>query len=318
MDRKHAPARMRRVGSRGGYRGDLHRPLRRLHPWPPGNFYDVLDAAEGRSPRRGRSGRAAAGHHRARDAEAWPWSMYWVLTLTAILAVSSLARRASRRLVIYQVDPATLEAILRGLFEPEQFLPAPVPGYEDRTLPRGVRVDHSPRGAWPRSRRTAAISVWLDLAKVRAQTAGSAPCSRLRAPRISPSYSSASPLTMSVPLTGLLLNQPHTRAASRGVLDSITCAGDERGCNRNEPTSSLTWLSPALEETMPSGPDERRTGTIPKGRVPNRRRRRRAMPIAIQDNGCARGAEAHHGGSLSRRRRGMDVSLTAGSAAIPT
>ena len=50
----------------------------------------------------------------------------------AILVVSTLAQRSSRRLVIYHVDAEALESTLRDLFQPATFFQT-LDGYEDRT-----------------------------------------------------------------------------------------------------------------------------------------------------------------------------------------
>src|SRR5207248_2890579 len=65
-------------------------------------------------------------------------------TLAALLVVSWLARRSSRRLVIYHVDADDLESALRDVLGPETFHRT-LDGYEDRAQSRGVRVDLSPR-----------------------------------------------------------------------------------------------------------------------------------------------------------------------------
>jgi hypothetical protein len=144
---------------------------------------------------------------------------WWILTLAAILVVSTLARRSSRRLVIYHVDPEALESTLRDLFEPVRFFRT-LNGYEDRTHARGVRVDVSPR--W----QSAVIEAYGRDPDALIQELEPTLRERLRAAPARTSdvgimFFGLSALAMLVPLTGFLLDQPRARAVLRVLLEHL-------------------------------------------------------------------------------------------------
>ena len=149
-----------------------------------------------------------------------PDLVHWlILTLVANLIVWSLARRSSRRLVIYHVGAEELEDALAEVFEPETFLRTLI-GYEDRNQAQGVRVEVSPR--W----QSAVIEAFGSdssglirryeprirerLRAVPAETTG-----------VAAVFFGLSALTLLVPLTGSLLTQPRARAMLRVLLERL-------------------------------------------------------------------------------------------------
>ena len=71
--------------------------------------------------------------------------VHWLFLIFAgLLVVARLARRSTRRLVIYHVDGDALDKALRDALEPDRFVRT-LGGYEDRTRACGIHVHHSPR-----------------------------------------------------------------------------------------------------------------------------------------------------------------------------
>jgi hypothetical protein len=147
-----------------------------------------------------------------------PSPAHWrVLTLTSVLLVFCLARRAARRLVIYHLDAATFEPVLGDLLEAEQFHRT-LHGYEDRARTRGLRVDVSPRWHWAVLEAYGSDPDGLirELEpRLRDRLRDTTP----RSTNVAVVFFGLSALTLLIPLVGLLLNQPHTRAALRAFLE---------------------------------------------------------------------------------------------------
>jgi hypothetical protein len=145
-----------------------------------------------------------------------PWLM---LILGAILVVATLARRSTRRLVIYHIDAETLESVLPDALGPGPFVRT-VDGFEDRTQARGVRVESSPR--W----QSAVIEAYGRNPNALIRELGPRLRDRLRGvptrtSEVAVILFGLSALTMLVPLTGYLLAQPHARAALRVLLEHL-------------------------------------------------------------------------------------------------
>lgn len=142
-----------------------------------------------------------------------------VWTMLAILVVSILARRSSRRLVIYHVDPEALESALHDSLGLEAYVRT-ADGFEDREHTRGIRVEVSPR--W----QSAVISAFGNDADGLIRELGPRLRMRLRTVHARTTevpliFFGLAALTMLVPLTGYLLTQPHARAALRGLLEHL-------------------------------------------------------------------------------------------------
>jgi hypothetical protein len=145
----------------------------------------------------------------------------FVVLAAAAPAVAYMVRHASRRLVVYHVDPKALNQALSVELgaEPGRFA-ASVTGFEDAANGRRVTVEINPLlGA-------AVIETWggdpetlIDRLRPRLQA-------RLRESDARPSPAAwvllgLSALTLLAPLTGLFLTQPKARAALRVLLERL-------------------------------------------------------------------------------------------------
>ncbi len=141
------------------------------------------------------------------------------LALVGFLVVSRLARRSSRRLVIYHVGAEALDAALCDVLGADEFIPT-LAGYESRTQSCGIRVDHSPRG------QSAVIEAMGPEADALMATLGSRLQARLRlVPAVMTNLPSLffalSGLTLLGPLVAGMMTQPHTRAVLRALLERL-------------------------------------------------------------------------------------------------
>jgi hypothetical protein len=149
-----------------------------------------------------------------------PGPLQWlVLGLVAFLVVGRLARRSSRRLVVYHVGAESLDAALRDCLGPDAFIQT-VGGYESRTESCGIRVEHSPR--W----HSTVVDGFGQGADALIATLGPQLARRLRqAPAATPDvallFFALPALTMLIPLAGHLLTQPRTRAVLRVLLQRL-------------------------------------------------------------------------------------------------
>jgi hypothetical protein len=149
-----------------------------------------------------------------------PSLIHWLnLAFAATLIASCLARRSSRRLVVYHVDADALEAALGAVLEPEQFEKTPG-GYVDRTHSRGIRV-----GLWPRWQSAEietygrdADALLHDLEPKLRERLGAIPSG---SPDVAILFFGLSALTMLVPMTGYLLSQPPARAVLRVLFERL-------------------------------------------------------------------------------------------------
>jgi hypothetical protein len=149
-----------------------------------------------------------------------PGPTHWLLMNAAALLVAAvLARKAGRRLVIYHVDPAALDAALRASLGPQPF-ERTLWGYQDPGGTRGVRVEYSPRWRWAIVEATGPDARALIAAlspRLRAQL-GATPAPATEVPLV---LFGLSALTMLVPLVVHVLAQPNTRAALRVLLQHL-------------------------------------------------------------------------------------------------
>jgi hypothetical protein len=139
--------------------------------------------------------------------------------LIGIQVVMRLARRAASRLVIYHIDAGVLDTALEEALMPGQF-GRTLCGYEDGTAGLGIRVDYSPR--W----RTAVVEAFGQGAHALSSTLLPRLRRQLREVASAPSevpllLFGLSALTMLVPLVGLLLAEPRSRAALRGLIQHL-------------------------------------------------------------------------------------------------
>jgi hypothetical protein len=151
-----------------------------------------------------------------------PDVVHWlILVLIGLLVVSWLARRASRRLVVYHVTAEDLDAALRqvDVVGPESFVPT-LDGFEDRSRTCHLRLEYSPR--W----KTAVVeasgrdpsALIQALERPLRIRLGATPAPRSEGALI---FFGLSTLTMLVPLTGYLLTQPRARAALRALFQHL-------------------------------------------------------------------------------------------------
>jgi len=141
------------------------------------------------------------------------------MTLTILL----LSKRAWRRLIIYHIDPATLDSVLEEEFAQETGLGRPVRtihGFEDRARGRGVRVDASRR--W----MVATVEAYGEEPERCIQSLERRLARRLEAVPVPPSqtrriFSTGAGLAAMLALAALVLGQPHARAVFRALLQRL-------------------------------------------------------------------------------------------------
>jgi len=151
-----------------------------------------------------------------------PNTLDWLSLASGMtLAVLLLSRRAWRRLVIYQIDAATLDRALEDALahEPGRFLRT-LRGFEDPVYGQGVQVDMSPR--W----RTATIEAYGREPERLIHGLERHLEHRFRSVNLPPSRISGlflvgAVLTLMVATVGWLFSQPQGWADFRGLLERL-------------------------------------------------------------------------------------------------
>jgi hypothetical protein len=149
-----------------------------------------------------------------------PWAWMAVATFLWLLALL-WAPRTARRLVIYNVDPATLREAIRELLDqfPGPYV-ATLHGFEDSLSGRGLTIEVP---SWSRTATVEAIGrrpeelIAVLAPALRERLRGTAPRDRVAAT----AWLLLSGLTVALPIFVMMFNRPQVRAALRALLERL-------------------------------------------------------------------------------------------------